>query len=127
MKRYEWPVSRELYIGRVARMTRRLSRQTEAVMRALATDPAAWRYGYELGREVELKAGSLYPILMRLCDRGLLDSRWETDHPAGRPPRHLYRLTADGARVAAELGVAAPARRSSSGGLVRPRPVRSGP
>jgi PadR family transcriptional regulator PadR len=84
-------------------VTRRPSRQTAAVLHALATDPAAWRYGYELGQEVGLKAGSLYPILMRLSDRGLLDSAWETTHPRGRPPRHLYRLTAAGVRAAAEV------------------------
>ena len=32
------------------------------MVRALAADPGRWRYGYELGREVVLKAGSLYPI-----------------------------------------------------------------
>lgn len=90
-------------------MTRRPSPQTAAVLLALAADPAAWRYGYELGREVGLKAGSLYPILMRLCDRELLESAWETDHPHGRPPRHLYRLTAAGVRAAAEVAPARPA------------------
>jgi len=87
-------------------MARPHSRQTTAVLAAMATDPAAWRYGYELGREVGLKAGSLYPILMRLGDRGLLESTWEADPPAGRPPRHLYRLTADG--IAAAREAAAP-------------------
>jgi DNA-binding PadR family transcriptional regulator len=77
---------------------------------ALAADPQRWRYGYELGQEVGLKAGSLYPILMRLGDRGLLESTWETDPPAGRPPRHLYRLTADGTALAAEVAKAAPTR-----------------
>jgi PadR family transcriptional regulator, regulatory protein PadR len=103
-------------------MKRRPSRQTVAVMQALAAAPAEWRYGYELGREVGLKAGSLYPILMRLSDRGLLESRWEADPPAGRPPRHLYRLTGEGARVLAEA--AAPARRAAAGGL---RPAGSRP
>ena len=74
-----------------------------AVLTALAANPAQWRYGYELAKDVELKAGSLYPILMRLGDRGLLESTWETDVPEGRPPRHLYRLTAVGARAAADL------------------------
>jgi DNA-binding PadR family transcriptional regulator len=89
-----------------------------AVLSALAADPSTWRYGYELGQEVGLKAGSLYPILIRLCDRGLLEASWETDPPAGRPPRHLYRLTADGARLAGSAATApvgpsapAPARR----------------
>jgi PadR family transcriptional regulator PadR len=83
-------------------MSRRPSRQTVAVLTALAADPATWRYGYELGQQVSLKAGSLYPILMRLGDRGLLEHTWEAAAPGGRPPRHLYRLTADGIQFAAE-------------------------
>ena len=39
-------------------------------------------------------------------DRGLLESRWESDPPAGRPPRHLYRLTAAGLRMAAQIAAA---------------------
>ena len=100
-------------------MSRRPSRQTVAVLSALAADPAQWRYGYELGREVDLKAGSLYPNLMRLCDRGLLDSAWETDHPPGRPPRHLYRLNPDGLSFAATASV----RDLSSAGSLRPAQV----
>ena len=76
--------------------SRRPSGQTVDVLLALAADPSTWRYGYELGLEVGLRSGSLYPILVRLADRELLESRWETDLPAGRPPRHLYRLTARG-------------------------------
>jgi PadR family transcriptional regulator PadR len=90
-------------------VTRRLSTQTVAVLQALAGEPARWRHGYELGRQIDLKAGSLYPILMRLHERGLLESSWETDPPAGRPARHLYRLTASGARVAAETARASSA------------------
>ena len=82
---------------------RRPSPQTVAVLDLLAADPAAWRYGYELGQQVGLKAGSLYPILMRLADRGLLEAAWETNPPRGRPPRHLYRLTASGLQLATEL------------------------
>ena len=92
-------------------MPRRPSKQTVAVLSALAAQPAVWRYGYELGKDVGLEAGTLYPILMRLTDRGLLEASWETDPPAGRPPRHLYRLTACGERAAADVAVAPPARR----------------
>jgi PadR family transcriptional regulator PadR len=77
-----------------------------AVLRALAGRPSAWRYGYELGQEVGLKAGSLYPILMRLSDRGMLEATWETNPPPGRPPRHLYRLTGAGVRLAEEVAAA---------------------
>jgi PadR family transcriptional regulator PadR len=80
---------------------RRPSRQTADVLGALADDPSAWRYGYELGQKVGIGSGSLYPILVRLSDRELLESRWEPDAPPGRPPRHLYRLTQSGLEYAA--------------------------
>jgi len=69
----------------------------------LTAQPGHWRYGYELGQEIGLKAGSLYPILIRLCDRGLLEATWESDPPQGRPPRHLYRLTGTGVQLAAQV------------------------
>jgi PadR family transcriptional regulator, regulatory protein PadR len=87
-------------------MARRPSPQTAAVLAALASEPAEWRYGYELGKQVGLEAGTLYPILMRLSARDWLESGWEPDPPAGRPPRHLYRLTAAGERAAAEAAAA---------------------
>lgn len=74
---------------------------------ALAEDRAVWRYGYDLCQQTGLKAGSMYPILMRLADRGLLETRWESDLPEGRPPRHLYRLTRAGLKAAADLARAA--------------------
>ncbi|HET9557114.1 MAG TPA: helix-turn-helix transcriptional regulator [Actinomycetota bacterium] len=60
--------------------SRRPSAQTIAVLQALAEEPTAWRYGYELCRRLGLKAGSMYPILMRLADRGLLEAAWEPAH-----------------------------------------------
>jgi PadR family transcriptional regulator PadR len=87
-------------------MSRRPSRQTASVLAALAGDPLAWRYGYELGKQVGLEAGTLYPILMRLCDRELLEATWEADPPVGRPRRHMYRITAAGASAAIEAQAA---------------------
>ncbi|ETA71139.1 putative transcriptional regulator [Actinospica robiniae DSM 44927] len=78
------------------------------MLQALAAEPSKWRYGYELGREVGLKAGSLYPILIRLDDRGMVEAGWEDEPAPGRPPRHLYRLTAVGQVLAAELARPAP-------------------
>jgi DNA-binding PadR family transcriptional regulator len=77
--------------------------QTTAVLSALAEDPTAWRYGYELCQQTGLKAGTVYPILMRLADRRLLETAWETAAPAGRPPRHLYRLAGPGLDLANRL------------------------
>lgn len=94
---------------------RKPSAQTVAVLLALQESPAKWRYGYDLSQETGLKAGSMYPILMRLADRGLLETSWESDPPAGRPPRHLYRLTGAGRAAAKELAVEA---RSSVDGQV---------
>jgi PadR family transcriptional regulator len=80
------------------------SAQTTNVLRALAAEPARWRYGYDLATEVHLKSGSLYPILVRLADRGLLETSWEPS-VGSRPPRHLYRLTGAGREYAAALAV----------------------
>lgn len=85
--------------------SRKLSPQTQSVLIALSADPARWRYGYDLAGEVNLKSGSLYPILVRLADRGLLESQWESG-PAGRPPRHIYRLSARGLEQASQFAAA---------------------
>jgi PadR family transcriptional regulator PadR len=78
------------------------SAQSIRVLRSLAADPAQWRYGYDLATEVHLKSGSLYPILVRLADRGLLETSWEPGLDS-RPPRHLYRLTSAGREFVAAL------------------------
>jgi PadR family transcriptional regulator PadR len=77
------------------------SPQTTSVLLALAVDPQTWRYGYDLCQETGLKAGTMYPILMRLAEQRLLETEWERASPPGRPPRHLYRLSKAG-RAAAE-------------------------
>jgi len=99
---------------------RRPSPQTVAVLSALAGAPSTWRYGYELGQEVGLKAGSLYPILIRLCDRGWLEASWESDPPVGRPARHLYRLTGAGRQWAEHLPAAPGRARPAGPAEVRP-------
>jgi PadR family transcriptional regulator PadR len=76
------------------------SPQTLLVFEALLADPQTWRYGYELSRETGLASGTLYLILMRLAERDLLETRWEQSTQPGRPPRHMYRLTAEGGELA---------------------------
>ena len=105
------------------RRSRKPTPQTIAVVLALADNPSGWSHGYHLCRQLGLKAGTVYPILMRLAERGQLDTAWETDPPSGRPARHLYRLTGEGARFAEALRTAAAAdllRTSRSGGVIRP-------
>src|SRR5438093_11011461 len=93
-------------------MARRFSAQTLSVFTVLCAEPAHWRHGYEIAKATGLKSGTLYPILTRLADRGLMEACWEEEQPAGRPRRHLYRLTADGlAQAGAALAQANPRRR----------------
>ncbi|MGC1361389.1 MAG: PadR family transcriptional regulator [Silvibacterium sp.] len=82
-------------------MKLRLSRQTLLILDVFLESAKQWKYGYDLSRSTGLKSGTLYPLLMRLADRKLLETSWETVEP-GRPPRHLYRLTAEGVRFARE-------------------------
>jgi PadR family transcriptional regulator PadR len=80
-------------------MKLRRSPQTALVLTEFLGEPEEWKYGYDISRSTGLKSGTLYPILMRLAGHSLLDTAWETTE-AGRPPRHMYRLTADGLRYA---------------------------
>lgn len=60
-------------------------------------------YGYELSQkildlssgQIEVKEGTLYPILYRLEERGIITSRWQA--PLGRgKPRKYYFVTGKG-------------------------------
>ena len=104
---------------------RRPSAQTMAVLRALAEHPNRWRYGYDLCTQLGIQAGSMYPILIRLADRGLLETSWEAERVPGRPARHLYRLTGAGrAYAAAAVGGASAASAAAPAASLAPR--RSG-
>jgi PadR family transcriptional regulator PadR len=66
-------------------------------------------YGYELASElhersggwIDLKEGTLYPVLYRLEDQGLIAAEW--DPPARGVPRKYYKVTAKGRRRLEEL------------------------
>jgi len=106
---------------------RRPSAQTAAVLQALAEDPGSWRYGYDLCTQLGLQAGSIYPILIRLADRGLLETSWETERVPGRPARHMYRLTGTGRAYASSAAAAARAASPAPAtGARRPRPRLEG-
>ena len=74
------------------------------VLAALERDAA---HGFEVLRRLEelgcgaltLKEGTLYPVLYRLEEAGLIRGEWEDD-AAGRrgPRRRIYRLTEKGKR-----------------------------
>ena len=90
----------------------RRSPQTLLVLQTFLAAPANWQYGYDISRATGVKSGTLYPILMRLEDGGLLDSRWEAAE-TGRPPRHMYQLNSEGIRSAREYVQAHGSRRTA--------------
>ena len=104
---------------------RRPSPQTVAVLDALAARASDWSHGYDLCRSLGLKAGTVYPILIRLAERGFVETAWEQEVPQGRPPRHLYRLSAAGAEQVRELRRNAAQHRSRRSQAIR-RPASSG-
>jgi PadR family transcriptional regulator PadR len=94
----------------------KLTASLERVLRVFLTDTSALHYGYDLMKAARLPSGTLYPMLARLQEQGLVTSQWEPqpDDAGGRPPRKYYQLTGEGVRVARlELAQAASA---ASGG-----------
>ena len=81
---------------------RRLSPQSIAVLSVLQEARTQWRYGLEISDETDLKSGSLYPILARLAERGLLEGKWLEPEKPGRPARHAYRITGLGREALSE-------------------------
>jgi PadR family transcriptional regulator PadR len=79
------------------------SAQTRKLLAVMLQQPRAWQYGYELSKQTGLKSGTLYPLLIRLSDQGLLDSQWQEPERPGKPPRHAYKLIPSGLALAREL------------------------
>lgn len=67
---------------------------------ALSARSQEWRHGYDIIKETGLLSGTLYPLLMRMTDQGLVEAEWREPAQPGRPPRHAYRLTAQGLALA---------------------------
>jgi PadR family transcriptional regulator PadR len=76
------------------------SRQARTVLATLLEQSRLWRHGYDLAKVTGLKSGTLYPLLMRFSEQGLLESRWQDAERPGLPPRHFYRLSATGVALA---------------------------
>lgn len=83
--------------------TRALSPQALNVLAILAEAGADWRHGYELANQAGIKSGTLYPLLIRLESLGYLEAQWQEAPVPGRPPRHVYRLTAEGVRFVEQI------------------------
>jgi len=83
--------------------TRQPSKQMRILLAALSAQRRQWRHGYDLMKETGLSSGTIYPLLMRMTDQGLVEAEWREPAQPGRPARHAYRLTAAGFALAADV------------------------
>ena len=82
---------------------RQPSRQMRILLDSLSAQRQQWRHGYDLMKETGLSSGTLYPLLMRMTDQGLVEAEWREPAQPGRPARHAYRLTAAGFALALQM------------------------
>ncbi len=75
------------------------------ILKEFIDAPTAQYSGAELARLTRLPSGTLYPILIRFEQEGILQSYWEEIDPkeAGRPRRRLYQVTSRGGQRAREI------------------------
>jgi DNA-binding PadR family transcriptional regulator len=79
-----------------------LTYPTAMVLQALAT---GYHYGFDILDVTDLPSGTVYPILRRLDQEGLVKSKWEkaaVAHRENRPPRRYYEITGVGQKTLAE-------------------------
>jgi PadR family transcriptional regulator PadR len=67
---------------------------TKMVLACLRLDEEI--YGLQIIKATKLKGGTVYPILRRLEEHGLVESRVERPTPMNRPLRRYYWLTIRG-------------------------------
>lgn len=78
-------------------------------------------YGWAITKATKRSSPTIYKILERLTDYGMVTARWEDKHPdENKPRRRFYRLTGHGATAATDL---LRERRPFRDKPVRPRPI----
>lgn len=80
-------------------------RMTYATARVLQALAEGLRHGFDIAEATGLRGGTVYPILRRLEEEGVVRSSWEpaeVGRREGRPPRKYYRLLAQGHALADE-------------------------
>jgi DNA-binding IclR family transcriptional regulator len=97
----------------------RITGATVDVLRALRAAPGP-QWGLLIIKATGRPAGSVYPILERLEQRGWVVSSWEDDKARSGPRRRLYRFTPDGAEAAIEVCTQYDRRATGAVGRLRP-------
>lgn len=77
-----------------------------ALILAVLSQLSTRQYGYSLkqqlaARGLDIPEGTLYPLLRRLEDQGLLDSEWELAGEAR--PRRYYQISPQGRQILRDL------------------------
>ena len=80
--------------------SRRPSKQMITLLKAMSSRPREWLHGYDMSKKTGLGSGTIYPLLMRMSDQGLVEAEWRQPERPGRPARHAYRLTDSGLALA---------------------------
>jgi PadR family transcriptional regulator PadR len=84
-------------------------------------------YGWAITKATKRSSPTVYKILERLTDYGMVDARWEDHHPdVNKPRRRFYRLTGHGAQTATQLLQERRADRRAAAGRPRPMPGWAG-
>jgi len=80
----------------------RLTSQSLKVLKLFVESSSHAYSGAEIMKATGLSSGTLYPILFRFEEHGLLESAWERGkaQTLGRPRRRLYSVTRHGLTVA---------------------------
>lgn len=79
---------------------RKLSDHAKTVLAQMLEGGDTWLHGYDIIRQTGVRSGTLYPMLIRLEERGFLEATWLEPAEPGRPARHAYRLTQAGRALA---------------------------
>ncbi len=98
-------------------------RMTYATAMVLQALDAGYRYGFEIIEVVGVRSGTVYPLLRRLEEAGVLRSRWEAVRVArssNRPARKYYELTRHATTLIAQARDRYPAQHlAATGGQQR--------
>lgn len=66
------------------------------VMAVMHSDLDGQHYALSLSQATNLSNGTLFPILDKLENMGLIEAEWEAKNPHGRRARRFYKLTGEG-------------------------------
>lgn len=76
----------------------KISGRALELLMLMAVRPQQEVSGYEISKSLGISSGTLYPLLLKAENAGLLQARWEGGDPSelGRPRRRYYQISGQG-------------------------------